>query len=177
MKQNISKKHGWGLPTGWAGCASACSASAAGRLRGLSVRARALRDKRTVFWAYLGRKPVKNYSPVYMNLISGFILFSSSFPFSYSNFEYPPCKFWYVNMNMKMSTQNNFNTRNHINDGGVHAWNCLRFSIRDCPRNFWLDRIPPVDDTHYHFSQILPRNQKNSIKANTMSMIRSKAAT
>jgi len=43
------KKHGRGLPTGWAGCVSACVAPAAGRLRGLSVRARALRDKRTVF--------------------------------------------------------------------------------------------------------------------------------
>ena len=32
-----------GLPTGWAGCAGACGSPAAGRLRGLSVRARALR--------------------------------------------------------------------------------------------------------------------------------------
>ena len=39
-----SKKHGRGLPTGWAGCVSACGAPAAGRLRGLGVRARALRD-------------------------------------------------------------------------------------------------------------------------------------
>ena len=39
MKQNASKKYGRGLPTGWAGCASACGAPAAGRLRGLSVRA------------------------------------------------------------------------------------------------------------------------------------------
>ena len=34
------KKHGRGLPAGWAGCVSACDAPAAGRLRGLSVRAR-----------------------------------------------------------------------------------------------------------------------------------------
>ena len=44
MKQNARKKQGRGLPTGRAGCAGACGALAAGRLRGLSVRARARRD-------------------------------------------------------------------------------------------------------------------------------------
>jgi hypothetical protein len=49
--ERSKKKHGRGLPTGRAGCVSECGAPAAGRLRGLSVRARALRDtyKRTVF--------------------------------------------------------------------------------------------------------------------------------